>query len=257
MPGLERTFEESDAYKYGFAIGIPTRGTIDIRFMIHMHNLSLVLPTGLTWKYVYCRGYPVDVARESIVEACIEHKVKNLFFIDDDCFVPTHAVRTLLEDVERGCDIASGIVWTKREPTEPCIYRRQGEGAYYNFPKNTVFEIEAAGMSCCMIKVDIFKQIEKPWFKFTWGQTNPKTGRYWARKGEDLYFCHKAREAGFKLHCDSRVLCDHLNVDTGKFYPGQKWVEKLMPPELQQKMGERVTKGSEPLLKSWEADFSE
>ncbi len=68
----DKRFELDDFHKYGLAVGIPTRGTVDIRFMIHMHNIALVLPTGLTWKYIYCRGYPVDVAREAIVEACVE-----------------------------------------------------------------------------------------------------------------------------------------------------------------------------------------
>jgi GT2 family glycosyltransferase len=75
-------------------------------------------------------------------------------------------------------------------------------GTYYNkeLPK-TLFECDAIGTGCLLIKADVFKKISKPWFFY---------GAEDRMIGEDIYFCEKAKEAGFKIWCDPNLEVGHL-----------------------------------------------
>ena len=67
-------------------------------------------------------------------------------------------------------------------------------------------ELYTAPMGCTLIKVDVFKKIEMPWFVTT-GQLT-----------QDSFFSQKARDAGYTLWCDTSIRCDHIDRDTGIVY---------------------------------------
>jgi len=254
MPEKDKTYKteilpvlnKQSRYNFGLVIAIPTRGMVDIRFMLHMHDVAMCLPTGLTWKYITCRGERVDIARQLLAEQALKDKARYILFVDDDTFIPLDAVATMMST---GKDVVTGIVWTKRTPSEPCIYKEAGLGPYYDFPKDSLFEVEAAGCACVLIKTEVFKKIKKPWFRLDWKRKEP-TGTITAMQGgEDLYFYQKLQNAGIKVYCHSSVLCDHLDIKTGIFYPGSEIVEKYLSKEkldelkkIYRKIGAKVVK---------------
>ena len=53
------------------------------------------------------------------------------------------------------------------------------ERAYITKNGPELFEIEACGLGCMLVSINIFKQTQPPWFQFT------------PNHGEDIYFCKK------------------------------------------------------------------
>jgi hypothetical protein len=201
---------------------IPTTGKVDPKFMINMLIVIDQLPTGTSWRVRItdqdpATGKVMDVAtaRERLVEEILkEDNSKYIMFVDSDVFLPPHGFAYLLQSKK---DMVTGIYWTKVEPPEPVIYKELHMGPYLDFPKNAIFELDAAGMGCCLINTEVFRKIPKPWFDY-----KIETDRDLLNVGEDFFFFIKAKKYGYTLWCNSNVLCMHLKEKLPqKFYPSE------------------------------------
>jgi len=224
-------------YNFGLQISIATRGIIDARFMVHMHNVTHNLPTGFAWRYEFAISdrktqsegthfaFDTDKLRQRLAEDALKTKCKYTLFIDDDVFIPVNGIKRMIRIMEDGkCDVLCGIYWTKSLPPEPVIYKDNCSGPYFNFPKNKIFKIYSAGLGCCIFKTDILKKIKKPWFKLKWKMKTGKITEYGG--SEDLYFFAKLRKSGIQIWADGAMLCDHLDVKRNIFFPGPEIAKK-------------------------------
>ena len=76
---------------------------------------------------------------------------------------------------------------------------------YYNYPKDQIFEISACGFGGVLMNVPMVKAIEEKYgLPFA-----PMLGF-----GEDISFCLRAQELGYKIWCDSRVKMGHIGLTT-------------------------------------------
>lgn len=150
-----------------------------------------MLPIGMSLIYT---------ARENAVKTMLQGDYDALLFIDSDMVVPMDLLVRLLEHDK---DIVSGLAFKRFPPYEPCIFKkcdRDGTEFYFDYPKGLV-EIQGVGMACTLIKRKVFENVLQPWFF-----PEPKIG-------EDLAFCIRAREQGFKIYCDTTLICGHCNTE--------------------------------------------
>ena len=219
--------------KAGLVIGIPFRarkeGTTDglviPEVAITLANLTFPLNTNVAWAPV--KGVVRDEARNKIAQESLDIGAPYLWFIDDDVQVPPDAARNLITALKQADDdvmVAAGIYCGKMDPPEPLVYvGGNGLGAHWKWKKGDVFECDSIATGCMMIKTEVFKHIEKPWFRDVDGETEGWTIANKAvgarlNMTDDLWFCEKVKSAGFKILADARVLCTHWDVPTGKFY---------------------------------------
>jgi GT2 family glycosyltransferase len=83
------------------------------------------------------------------------------------------------------------------------IYGETEHGEYMPIepPEDLVpFEVHAAGTGVMLVHRRVFETIEEPWFWVEMFQSPAKAD--WQFMNEDIAFCRKAREAGFKIWCD-------------------------------------------------------
>jgi GT2 family glycosyltransferase len=82
-----------------------------------------------------------------------------------------------------------------------------GADFWLDYPKGLI-EIQGVGMACTLIKRKVLETVQKPYFF-----PEPNIG-------EDLSFCIRAREAGYKIYCDTNLICGHVGnfVVTEEFY---------------------------------------
>jgi GT2 family glycosyltransferase len=116
----------------------------------------------------------------------------------------------LVKLIEHDKDIVSALAFKRFPPYEPCIFKkcdREGTEFWLDYPKGLI-EIQGVGMACTLIKRKVFETVPKPWFF-----PEPNIG-------EDLSFCIRAREAGYKIYCDTNLICGHVGnfVVTEEFY---------------------------------------
>ena len=131
-------------------------------------------------------------------------------FIDSDTLIPKDAISELLKmDV----DIASGLYFGKGKPYLPVARIKEDDRHFFleDFEFNDIMEVEGVGMGCCLIKTKVFEKMEFPYFKLEW-RTKEKINYQIA---EDLYFCEKAKEQGFKTYLNTGILCEHFGIEVG------------------------------------------
>lgn len=215
--------------RLGLAIGVISRGTVPIKWMMHMQMLQRNLPVGLYWKYVIVEGMDYADGRNEVVKKAREENFEWLLFVDDDTFLPHDAIKRLLSHQK---DISTGIYWTKSNPTEPVIFERFGAGPMYKFPVDKVFEVAGGGAGCLLVHMEVFDKFDEagiPYFKQGWSEDGVI-----CTIGEDHWFYKKARELGYKVYADSGVLCDHYCINTKTFFPPKEVVRDITGEKLKE-----------------------
>src|SRR6266540_1786297 len=166
------------------------------------------------------RGKPIDEARNWFAQKAIENKAKYMFFWDEDVLIPAHALRELMYIAENHpkVGVIGGIYCLKSERPEPLVFKGNGNGPCWDWKVGEVFECTAIGMGCTLIRTDIFKDIEFPWFRSVDDLSpyldNIPSGEVWT---EDLYFCRKVHDTKkWKIVAHGQLLCPHIDVRTGR-----------------------------------------
>lgn len=221
-----------DNKKMGLAIGVISGEMIPFRWMMHQMKVTRHFPGGLFWSYIYDvskfdESNNYATARTIVVEKALKQNVKYLLFVDTDVFLPMDALTRL---ISHDADIITGVYWMKSTPPQPVIYKTLGDGPLWDIkPQKEPIEIGGAGLGCCLIKMSVFEKFKEagvPFFKQDY-QTNDNNRPLHVDVGEDHWFYSQARKLGFKVLCDTNVLCDHYQPKTGIFYPGDEVVEKI------------------------------
>jgi len=234
IPKKEAVSKEQDYMKSrrGVGICIISRGTVPIKWMMHMNRVKNAFPGGIFWKFLTVERLSWASARNECVRKCRQNNFQWLLFIDDDVFIPENALDRFLKS---GKDIITGLYWTKSETPAPVIFKEMGKGPMYDFPLDKVIPIGGSGLGCCLINMDIFDKFDEagiPYFVENWVYTAPDGDKMKCPIGEDHYFFWKAKEFGYPAFCDTGVLCDHYDPTADKFYPGEEEVRRICRQKL-------------------------
>lgn len=174
--------------------------------------------------FEFVRGYDVATARNRIAEKALKLETDWVLSVDNDVVVPKDALKKLLEDAK---DVNLGF-YAHRGPDNlyhgrTCICRLKDKDGkeYYHYPLEseytademqgmadageTKIEIHGGGMGCALIRTEVFRKTEYPWYDWVnYGDANR------GMLSEDLYFCALCRASGIKIYTDVRVGCGHL-----------------------------------------------
>lgn len=126
---------------------------------------------------------------------------------DDHVFSPDILMNLLWRDV----DIVAPVVWKRAVPPQTVAYKADEQGVYKrlgvdDIPTSGLFEVDLCGGSGLLVKKHVFEKVEFPWFEL--GKTKAD------EPGEDIWFCHKAKKAGFKVYLDCSVVMGHTTAAT-------------------------------------------
>jgi GR25 family glycosyltransferase involved in LPS biosynthesis len=115
--------------------------------------------------------------------------------------------------------IVSGVYRQRLEPQMIELYDLNMRRMDVSQLTGTLQEIGGCGFGCVLVKKEVFSAIQYPWFFYHQALNHNHTF------SEDLDFCKKVLERGFKIYADSSILCKHI---------GQKIFE-IELPEIQSK----------------------
>jgi len=168
------------------------------------------------------QGVPIDLARNSFAEKALEINAKYLYFWDEDVEVPPQTIRELVYIMDHNPDAAvvGGVYCLKVPRPEPLVFKGVGQGPYWDWKVGEIFEVDAIGMGCTLIRVESFKDIEKPWFQTVDNMEayldNVNFGEQWT---EDLFYCKKLVDTGkWKILAHGQLLPPHIDLATGRAY---------------------------------------
>jgi len=231
--GFDRVqVHHGSTYKDSSTITIcPTRGTIHHKVV--QSWLGMIRPMNQKHAFLWASGHEVGKAYDALIETILADpnlkQWKYVMTVEDDNLQPPDAHIRLLESIEEhGYDAVSGLYWTKGDWNMPMAYGNPATYAssgYLEFAprdvrpaleKGQIMPVNGIAMGCALWKLDLFRQIPKPWFT-TFNDVLPDKGGV-ACMTQDLAFCEKACRAGKRFAVDMRVRVGHLDINTGIVY---------------------------------------
>lgn len=170
----------------------------------------------LTWDFV--RGYDCATARNRIAQKAIDMNVDYVLMVDNDVVLPKDVLVNMLD---MPVDVCLGY-YAHRDTDN--LYRGRVSVCklgWYNYPLESEYtaaemdgykksgaykmEIHGGGMGCALIKTDVFRRLQYPWYDWVnYGDSNR------GMLSEDLYFCEQCKGARIPIYTDSRAGCGHI-----------------------------------------------
>lgn len=185
----------------------------------------------------------IGKARNIIVETTMAQipDVDVLWFIDNDVMIPAHA--GVLIDNALEYNIVSGLYFSRHVPYTPQMYRLSPrpleEGMYepiMEYPETGFVMAQGVGAGCLAVRREVFEVVKASHLKkfsemeeliahkirydgrakkaFAWLLEYARTLSPWFefldKKGEDFYFCERARDAGYMIFVNLDVKCEHV-----------------------------------------------
>ena len=172
------------------AISIPSPEYIHVRFyesLLHMHCESI---GKIDHMIRHAVGSRITVNRNNLVEKAREAKATHLLFLDADMVFPPDTMQRLLAYKK---DIVCATYSKRDGDPRPIGKLVSGETAVARGP---LVEFSLVGFGCMLIKMGVFDKLAKPYF------AEPQAEGYDQPDGEDIYFCRRVREAGFRIWVD-------------------------------------------------------
>lgn len=134
--------------------------------------------------------------RERLADEALKDGADAILWIDSDMRFPKDALQILLS---RKLPIVGVNATTRRFPVLPTALDYDQETKdlvkVTSKDKTGLEEVLGLGFGMVLIRKEVFQKVEKPWF---WFEQTDKGGTI----GEDIYFCVKAFDKGFKTVLD-------------------------------------------------------
>jgi hypothetical protein len=194
-------------------MGIPTTGTIvDSQTYIlremekkYGDRIEFIYPEKCVRRVFH------DFARNAIVEDFMASGADILFFLDSDVVPPSDILEMVLQH-ERwevaGAPYPIFITPSTEKRPQVVFTAYKGKGLKglqsADIPDSGTEYIDGLATGCMFIKRHIFEKLKKPYFEFKYD----KETRYMV-EGEDLGFCRKVGDLGYKFYVDYSMVCKH------------------------------------------------
>ena len=214
MPGTHRAEahrEEIEQVKT--LVAIPCMDKVDALFMTSV--IGMVVEGDVEFSIV--TSSLIYDARNRLSEKACAEGFDRLLWLDSDMVFDADLFTRLSARIDEGKEFVTGLYFTRKGELKPVIYNycglkenEQGQkiptaDSYRDYPRNSVFPIQAAGLGGCMMDVKLIKEVMK-----VYGcPFSPLIGF-----GEDLSFCKRAISLGKTLWCDSSIKLGHLALKT-------------------------------------------
>jgi len=171
-------------------------------------------------------GSMIYASRNDLATQAVQIEADYVFWLDSDmAFQPDTLVRMMDTMQKNDLDILTGLYFRRVNPFTPVLFKKieiNGEACEWEeFDKipDGLFEVAACGFGCVLMKTDVFFDVH--------GKFNNMFSPI-GNNGEDISFCWRARECGYKIMCDPTVICGHVgySVVDDKFFKAFKGATK-------------------------------
>ena len=189
-------------------IGVPTLDYVNAEFMKCLIRLIMKLKDdGIQFHLEINSGTLVYLARNRIANMAINEHYTHVLWLDSDMVFND----SILDDLMfSGKDFVTGIYHARRKGYDSVIFKDIELNNITRFEEypNETFEIAGCGFGCVLTSVDLLSAVCLHYG--TCFTPLPSLG-------EDIAFCKRAKDLGYKLWCEPSVICGHIGHIT--IYP--------------------------------------
>lgn len=204
------------------AVLVPARDTVMTSFAYDLAR-AMSFHTATTDDRVMLytsHGTLIASQRMELARQALEEKADYLLWLDSDMRFPRETIGHLML---RDKPIVAANYATRRMPVKPvAMMDNDGEiGRVYTAPDSEGLQpVDYIGMGVMMVKREVFEKVEAPWFAIPYSTI----GQHYI--GEDVFFCRKAREAGYEVLVDHDLSHQVKHIGTFEYSHEGAWAMK-------------------------------
>lgn len=131
-----------------------------------------------------------------------------LWLDSDMVFDPDLMERMIKKLQDEDLDILTGLYFRRVPPYSPVLFNSLNYGdnkatwsEFTELPENALIEVGGCGFGCVLMSTEVLMSVQS---KFN-TMFQPMQGL-----GEDLAFCWRARQCGYKIMCDTSLVVGHV-----------------------------------------------
>ncbi len=198
------------------AIAIPYNRKWEPEWVERTYRYLRCVPLNWCTKMVFYSKVPsLPVARDTLVNQSLQNDCDYIFFLDSDHVFespedPNDAINLLYQCMNKSKDtkdakIVSGLYRAKQKlGFSYAMWIKVQDKGFTPIQQWTGnwLDVDVAGLGCCLIDTEVFRNIPKPWF-------------YWETQNdisEDFYFYQLAKKYGYSTHVFTDVKLNHLGT---------------------------------------------
>lgn len=183
-------------------IAVPTMDTVPAQFAHSLAVLEKVDEVAVAFQV----GSLIYAARNDLAQKAIEFGADQVLWLDSDMIFQPDTLKKLIANKDKG-DIISGLYFRRVSPFTPVIFDKLDIGeqgtTFTEFTEipDEPFEVGGCGFGCVLTPTEIFIDVLNTYRTCF----EPLKGA-----GEDLSFCWRARQRGYKIICDPSIKLGHV-----------------------------------------------
>jgi len=182
-------------------IAVPCMDQVPAQFAQSIASLSKEGECGIAFQV----GSLIYSSRNKLALMSIQKECDYVLWLDSDMVFPADTLKRLLANRDKG-DIITGVYYRRVEPYHPVLFDKleindQGSTWEDAEVKEGLFEVEGCGFGCVLTPTSIFVDIIDKYGDLF----SPIHG-----VGEDLSFCWRARQCGYKIIADPSIPLGHV-----------------------------------------------
>lgn len=183
------------------AVCVPSPDMVHMDFAVSLAAmLSFTAVHRITTLLINEKTSLIQRGRQNLVNRALRHKATHLLFLDSDMTFPRETALRLLR---HNLDIIATAYSTRKEEGQTTTAMQQWGRRLAIRPGDGLVEADYVGFSGIMVRAEVFRRMEKPYFPVTYLETSSRAGDIWV--GEDYGFCDKARELGYRILVDAEL----------------------------------------------------
>lgn len=187
-------------------IAVPCMDQVPVAFCNSLAMLKRVEDT----KLVMIAGSLIYSSRDQLATMAIQKEADYVLWLDSDMVFRPDTLISMFNTVQdKDIDILTGLYFRRVPPYSPVLFDKLDYNAETNAIDFTefkaipdeIFEVGGCGFGCVFMDTQVFLEVQS------------KHGNMFApigHNGEDIAFCVRARDCGFKIYCDPSIICGHV-----------------------------------------------
>lgn len=190
------------------AILVPTRDTLYSQFTYSLSNMIKVSTQMEIDTHLFFDSSTILInQRESLIKQAFDVGAEWVLWLDSDMMFPSTTLVRLLAHKENivGCNYMK-----RSHPFKSVAYTDTSDWENW-IPitySDELVTAEALGMGCVLMKTEIFKQLNKPYFEYTYQSKTEDWG------GEDFTLFKKLNKIGYELKVDMNLSNEIHHIGT-------------------------------------------
>lgn len=185
-------------------IAVPSMDQVPVQFAQSLAMLYRVGDCSVAFQV----GSLVYNSRNHLGGIAIEQQYDYVLWLDSDMVFAPDTLQRMMDRMEKdNLDFLSGLYFRRVYPFKPVLFSKLEpiEGGWDSEEPKEIpdepFELAGCGFGCVLMKMDVLMDVQAK-YKDMFGPLN--------NLGEDLSFCWRAIQCGYKIVCDPSIVLGHV-----------------------------------------------